>query len=136
LLNDDLISFESGASGAPMEGTAGGSGIDLQDVGGAIEGWMRKMAKKASSAMEANSAAAAAKGNAGVQAMGMGSGIGDLIELVDAFEIGDGGDARARDTSVLVGTGPVGTETTGRSEGDARGRRRVREGALKSQKSD
>jgi hypothetical protein len=137
MLNDDLISFGPGSSGAPIDGGAGGggSGIDLQDVGGAIEGWMRKMAKRATTAIEANAATAAAKGNAGVQGMGMGGGAGDLIELVDAFEIGDGEEARLADDSVLVAD-RTDTGTSGRSSGDIRGRRRVRGSSSKSDKDD
>jgi hypothetical protein len=137
MLNDDLISFGPGSSGAPIDGGAGGggSGIDLQDVGGAIEGWMRKMAKRATTAIEANAATATAKGNAGVQGMGMGGGAGDLIELVDAFEIGDGEEARLADDSVLVAD-RTDTGTSGRSSGDIRGRRRVRGSSSKSDKDD
>jgi hypothetical protein len=83
-VDEDLISF--GAEGVPA---SSGGGLDFQEVGGAIERWMRKTAKRAATALEASSTAASAKGNAGVQAMGAGNGVGDLIELTDAFEIGD-----------------------------------------------
>jgi len=109
--------------------------MDLQDIGGAVESWMRKMASKASKALDSGSNAAAhGKGNEGMKAMGVGSGVGDLIELVDAFEVGDGEDEQ--DDGLLMQpsehVNPAGTvETSGWSaEGssDVRGRRRNREG--------
>lgn len=53
------------------------SSTGVENVGGAIEGWVRKLASKAV---------------ARVQSPGPGgrSGIGDLIELVDSAEVGDG----------------------------------------------
>jgi hypothetical protein len=77
------------ANGVPIDT---GSGLELQDVGGAIEGWVRKMAKQASTVIAANAAASAtrSKGNVGVEGLGLTGDMGDLIELVDAFEIGEG----------------------------------------------
>ena len=54
--------------------TSGGTGIE--NVGGAIEGWMRKLATKAAQTVHQPS-----------PGLGGRSGIGDLIELEDAFEI-------------------------------------------------
>ena len=65
--------------------TSSSSGIE--NVGGAIEGWMRKMATKASTIIE--------------PPPGQGNGAGDLIELTDAFEIGDA--EEARDDATICG---------------------------------
>ncbi|KAF2433569.1 hypothetical protein EJ08DRAFT_572270, partial [Tothia fuscella] len=86
--DDDLISFGSGVEGTSASSTPG-PGMDFQQFGGSIERWMRKTAKRAATALETSSAAAASKGNAGVMGMGAGSGVADLIELTDAFEIGN-----------------------------------------------
>lgn len=104
---------EAKANGDPMgpSGTAtpvgvggvGGSstgGFDLEQVGGAIEGWMRKVATKASTLVppapltpvgktRASSADRQRAAGAGLGPAGMGGDINDLIELTDAFEVGD-----------------------------------------------
>jgi hypothetical protein len=129
--------------------------LDLQDVGGAIEGWVRRVARRAASAIESNASAAAAaaasssssssmmgargKGNAGVQSLGVmgGGGMGDLIELVDAFEIGDDSSGRNNDSqSVSVDTQMPTTNIKGASVsawdnskgglGEMRGRKQMR----------
>jgi hypothetical protein len=138
-MDDDLISF--GAEGTSAS-SGGGTGLDFQEVGGAIERWVRKTAKRAATALETSNTAAAAKGNAGVQAMGAGSGVGDLIELTDAFEIGD--DEIEREAGILdVSTGLSGTSSAkiGGSDFDGvRGRKPSREptggGGGKSGKGD
>jgi hypothetical protein len=131
--------------GAAASAAAGG--LDLQDVGGAIEGWVRRVARRAASALEAGSggaggggaaaavpAAAAASGNVGVRAMALGGGgLGDLIELVDAFEVGDESDAGG-EASVLAesvgqkpGTASVSAwNVGGAAAGEMRGRRQGR----------
>ncbi|KAF2180579.1 carbohydrate-binding module family 50 protein [Zopfia rhizophila CBS 207.26] len=82
---------QHGGSGAitPL----GGTGIDLQDVGGAIEGWMRKMASQASKILTDPSTPGQGKRSAVPVIGAVGGDLGDLIELRDdAFEIGDDGD--------------------------------------------
>lgn len=84
---DDLISFNN----YRQKGVGGGgsAGMEWQDVGGAIEKWIRKTARKAATALEASSNNG--KGSdVAMQAMSAGSGVGDLIELVDSLEIGEG----------------------------------------------
>lgn len=98
-MEEDLISFGPAIDGsvAGVPGAGGGGLSDFPNVGGAIEGWVRKMAKKAGQALEGAGPAAGGgasqhsygRGNVGVNGMALGSGVGDLIELVDAFEIGD-----------------------------------------------
>jgi hypothetical protein len=128
--------------GAAVAG-GGGGGLDLQDMGGAIEGWMRRVVRRAASALEAGNSgggaaaavpaagqgAAAAKANVGVRAMALGSGgLGDLIELVDAFEVGDESSV-GEDASAEAGGGRPGTSAWnvgGAATGELRGRRQGR----------
>jgi hypothetical protein len=58
------------------------SSAGIENVGGAIEGWVRKMASKAATIIE--------------NQPGSGNGVGDLIELRDSFEIGMGEDEEDR----------------------------------------
>jgi hypothetical protein len=140
-VSDDLMSFGP-ASGSGMyvvqPGTAtpsGGSGMDLQELGGAVESWVRKMAKKASTALDSGPAASSAR-NPGVKAIGVGvgSGTGDLIEMVDAFAIGEGEEALLQPSNEGLLSGgavmPTGSSETSAfdvgGDGDVRGRRRMR----------
>ncbi|KAF2198667.1 hypothetical protein GQ43DRAFT_378045, partial [Delitschia confertaspora ATCC 74209] len=68
----------------------GGGGIDLENIGGAVEGWMRKMASKASSLLAEQNANTNANKRSAVPGIGaVGGDLGDLIELRDdAFELG------------------------------------------------
>ncbi|CAD0089216.1 unnamed protein product [Aureobasidium mustum] len=56
--------------------------INIENVGAAVEGWMRKMAAKASTAIPPPQ-------DRGVANRGGPSGIGDLIEMAESFEIGE-----------------------------------------------
>lgn len=70
-------------------GTQSPSGLGLDNVGGALESWARKMATKARTALDVpEQKSTTARMSAGVAGRG-GSGIGDLIEMADQFEIGD-----------------------------------------------
>jgi len=60
--------------------------INLENVGGAIEGWVRKLANTAAKAVEPTLAVPQLGKGVG---RGVGLGPGDLIELNDAFELGD-----------------------------------------------
>ncbi|KAF2805561.1 uncharacterized protein BDZ99DRAFT_466529 [Mytilinidion resinicola] len=88
--SDIPSSFQTANSGGRV---AGGGGIDLENVGGAIESWMRKMAKGASTMLEPSTKNGAGRGSA-VPVIGVvGGDMGDLIELRDdAFDVGGGGD--------------------------------------------
>lgn len=68
----------------------GGNTIGLEQMGGAIEGWVRKLASNAAKMVEPAAGAQAGKRGPGSDALGLGQGrgAGDLIELNDAFEIG------------------------------------------------
>ena len=87
LRDEDLVAFaESNAASPAID-----NGVDFQEMTGKVERWVRKTVKRAGSAYTASASVAAQRG-AGVQGMGVGSGVGDLIELTDAFEIGDDAD--------------------------------------------
>lgn len=137
---------ERGGAGADAgtgggDATEAGAGFDLEEVGGKIEGWVRKMAGRAASKLsESASGAAAGKGGAGTAG---GAGVGDLIELTDAFEIGGAADgesdddgpaaerlSRGRSSEALVGTARVQA-----AEG-VRDRTRGRSGTGKGAKGD
>lgn len=60
--------------------------INLENVGGAIEGWVRRMATKAMTPTE-RPAARGPRASLGAPGRGNG-GVGDLIEMTDEFEIG------------------------------------------------
>ncbi|KAI9821172.1 MAG: hypothetical protein M1827_003906 [Pycnora praestabilis] len=64
---------------ASFESETSTSSTGMENVGGAIEGWMRKLATRAATIVEGPPARDR-------------TGIADLIELSDAFEIGDGGE--------------------------------------------
>lgn len=92
-----------GVGGVGGSSSGGVGGFDLEQVGGAIEGWVRKVASKASTLVPpapltpgtggGKGAVSAADrqraAGAGLGAAGMGGDINDLIELTDAFEVGD-----------------------------------------------
>ncbi|KAL6711028.1 hypothetical protein ACN47E_006903 [Coniothyrium glycines] len=85
---DAGTSSQRGGSGAvtPLNGT----GIDFQDIGGAIEGWVRKVGANASKLLTEPGTPGQGKRSA-VPVLGtVGGDLSDLIELRDdAFEIGD-----------------------------------------------
>jgi hypothetical protein len=88
------VSHQYGGSGAitPINGT----GVDLQEIGGAIEGWVRKVGSQAQKILTEPGTPGgrrAAKPPIGA----VGGDLGDLIELQDdAFEIGDDERERGR----------------------------------------
>lgn len=121
---DDLISFNN----YRQKGIAGGgsTGMEWQDVGGAIEKWIRKTARKAATALETSSNNAKGK-NVAMQAMSTGTGEGDLIELVDSFEIGEGNEDS--DNLLHMGANSVGSSglaLSGEARDGIRGRSRGR----------
>jgi len=87
-------SFESTTS--TSSAAAGGGGIE--NVGGAIEGWVRKLATRAATIIEPQP--------------GLGSGAGDLIELSDAFDLGDEGGGGDGEQHVAAGVGSARAEGT------------------------
>lgn len=75
-------------SGANTPNAMANMNVNLENVGGAIEGWMRRVAAKAKDAMDPAERRTAARASVGTPGRGVG-GIGDLIEMTDEFEIGD-----------------------------------------------
>ncbi|KAL1592355.1 hypothetical protein SLS60_011433 [Paraconiothyrium brasiliense] len=72
-------------------------GMDLQEIGGAIEGWMRKVGTQASKLLTEPTTPGQGKRSAVPVIGAVGGDLGDLIELRDdAFEIGDGEEDRGR----------------------------------------
>lgn len=105
----DLPLYSDDVSGlaTPMASGTQSPSVNLENLGGAIEGWVRKMAKSATSAMEPSDRVTAARASVGVPGRGVG-GIGDLIEMADSFEIGgdeDEEEERGRQGSGLGETG-------------------------------
>lgn len=126
-LDEDLISFQNSEIVSASSSSPSGNGMDIQEMSGAVERWVRKTAKRTANALGTANATAGSTG-AGVRGMGAGSGITDLIELTDAFEIGDGNDEEPRD--IQIGCGPNGSSsnTTGGSALEGiRGRKLARE---------
>ncbi len=114
--------------------------MEWQDVGGAIEKWIRRTAKKAATALEASSSSAA-KDKKSATAVGAGSGVGDLIELVDSFETIDEGQEESEQGNLLhMGLGSssctgnngavVGSEGRDGIRGRSRGRSREKSGKV------
>lgn len=94
LLEADSGRVQQSGSGAL---TPSGAGLDLQDIGGAIEGWMRKMGTQASKLLAEPTTPGQGKRSAVPVIGAVGGDLGDLIELRDdAFEIGDGEEDRGR----------------------------------------
>lgn len=122
-LEEDLISFPNSEIASASSSSPSGNGMDIQEMSGAVERWVRKTAKRTANALGTANANAGSKG-AGVRGMGAGSGITDLIELTDAFEIGDGELEEHR--SIEIGRGPNGSSsnaTGGSALGGIRGRK-------------
>ena len=70
------------------------AGADWADVGGAIEAWIRRTARRAATALDGSGAASSsAATTARAKDAAAAPDLGDLIELVDSVEVGDGGAA-------------------------------------------
>jgi LysM repeat protein len=117
LYQPEIPLYSDDTSGATTPGSyaLNNGNINIENVGGAIESWMRRVASKAKDAMEPTERAKMGRASVGAHARGV-QGIGDLIEMTDEFEIGgddDDDDERERgrqgssDTRVLhtVGSG-------------------------------
>ncbi|CAI6337096.1 unnamed protein product [Periconia digitata] len=89
------VSHQYGGSGAHTP--LGGGDINFQEIGGAIEGWMRKVGSQASKLLAEPTTPGQGKRSAVPVIGAVGGDLGDLIELRDdAFEIGDGEEDRGR----------------------------------------
>jgi hypothetical protein len=95
LLDADSGRAVHGGSGALTP--SGGAGLDLQEIGGAIEGWVRKVGTQASKLLTEPSTPGQGRRSAVPLIGAVGGDLGDLIELRDdAFEIGDWEEDRGR----------------------------------------
>ncbi|KAH9876876.1 hypothetical protein IAQ61_002237 [Plenodomus lingam] len=97
-------SQSAGGSGAvtPLNGAE----INFQEIGGAIEGWVRKVGTSAQKLLQEPGTPGQGKRSAVPVLGAVGGDLGDLIELRDdAFEIGDGEEdrGRSREDHVLAG---------------------------------
>ena len=93
LYTDEPTPVGSGA-GTPAYPHAGSGNVHLENFGGAIESWVRRMATKAKTAPpERRHVPRASMGAPGKGA----GGIGDLIEMTNEFEIGDDDDNNVHD---------------------------------------
>lgn len=93
LYSDDPTPLPSGhVTPAYPNSGPGNLGINLENMGGAIESWVRRIASKAQFPQERQQAARASVGTPG---KGVG-GIGDLIEMTQDFEIGEEDDLDVR----------------------------------------
>ncbi|KAI9844836.1 MAG: hypothetical protein M1837_005254 [Sclerophora amabilis] len=131
-----LLSSSNGtsttAASASGVGINSGSGTGLENVGSAIEGWVRKLAKGAAAIVEnpgggGGSIGVSAGGNSGVGGVsGTGRGrrdnAGDLIELTDGREIeGGGGGDREQYRDRPSSSSSVNVDRTGRENSTGRG---------------
>lgn len=136
-LEEDLISFPNSEIASASSSSPSGNGMDIQEMSGAVERWVRKTAKRTANALGTANATVGSK-DAGVRGMGAGSGITDLIELTDAFEIGDGTDENHH--GIEIGHGPKGSSsnaTGGSALTGIRGRKLARdESGAKGGKGD
>ena len=132
--DEEPTPFGSGLS-TPALGKAH---LTMENVGGAVEGWMRKLASRA----QQGGGTAAERQRAARANVGGGSGVGDLIEMTDEFEIGgdvydrDDGGERGRQGSVVMAG--MGTSYLSQQGGARRreGSRRDDEGEGKRAKED
>lgn len=99
--------------------TPTGQALNLEHMGAAVEGWIRKMASKAQKGLDGHpDGTLGMQGTAAPKGIGGPSGIGDLIEMADSFEIGhdDGEDDAERGRRALavpVGEGSGASFSTG-----------------------
>ena len=93
-----LYSDEFTPSTSGFATPTGGRNVNIENVGGAIESWARRMVSKATMPSEAQARNKAARASVGTPGKGAG-GIGDLIEMTDEFEIG--GDEEDEDDGVV-----------------------------------
>ena len=89
LLDADAGTYTQYGGGSGSRTPLGG--VDLQEIGGAIEGWVRKVGSQASKLLAETPTGSQGKRSGGPVIGVVGGDFGDLIELRDdAFEIGDG----------------------------------------------
>lgn len=123
-------STSGAATPAYPHGPSGGNNLHLENVGGAIESWVRRIAKTVQTPTDRSQAARESVGNSGKGA----GGIGDLIEMTDEFEIG--GDEDEEDHRGRPGTSNLKPGSTATSYFDGAMSRERRRNASKGGKHD
>jgi hypothetical protein len=97
LLDADMGSRSQYGGDSGARTPLGGPDVTLQEIGGAIEGWVRKVGGHASKLLSEPSTPGQGRRSAVPVLGAVGGDLGDLIELRDdAFEIGDGEEHRGR----------------------------------------
>jgi hypothetical protein len=92
-----LLDATSSQHGSGAVTPLSGGEINFQELGGAIEGWVRKVGTQAQKLLSEPGTPGQGKRSAVPVLGAVGGDLGDLIELRDdAFEIGDGEDDRGR----------------------------------------
>lgn len=115
LYTDEVTPVGSGAHTPAYPHGPNGGGMNLENVGGAIESWVRRIASK--TVQMPQDRQQAARVSVGTPGRGAG-GIGDLIEMTDEFEIGDDEeDDRGRQGSQVQGSSRPGTTATSYFDG-------------------
>ncbi|MCJ1331973.1 hypothetical protein MMC10_008665 [Thelotrema lepadinum] len=106
------VSFESVGSGIS---TSTGTGTGLEQLGGKVEGWVRRMARRAGEGIDGRGMGIGGGGRGGGRGEEGSGGIGgrDLIELVEGWDMGGAGG----------GGGGYGREGRGREREGERGER-------------
>lgn len=121
LYQPELPLYADAASGTTTPGSpalsGGGGNINIENVGGAIESWMRRVASKAKDAMEPAERAKVGRVSVGAPHSGV-RGVGDLIEMTDEFEIGgeedeEDGERGRRGSEVHVGAAGKSSSSSG-----------------------
>jgi LysM repeat protein len=89
LYQPEMPLYSDDTSGATTPGSMAlnNGNINIENVGGAIESWMRRVASKAKDALEPAERAKVGRASVGTPSRGL-RGVGDLIEMTDEFEIG------------------------------------------------
>jgi hypothetical protein len=89
LYQPEMPLYSDDTSGATTPGSMAlnNGNINIENVGGAIESWMRRVASKAKDALEPAERAKVGRASVGTPRKGV-RGVGDLIEMTDEFEIG------------------------------------------------
>jgi LysM repeat protein len=89
LYQPEMPLYSDDTSGATTPGSMAlnNGNINIENVGGAIESWMRRVASKAKDALEPAERAKVGRASVGTPSKGV-RGVGDLIEMTDEFEIG------------------------------------------------
>jgi len=91
LYQPEIPLYSDDVSGATTPGSyshaLNNGNLNIENVGGAIESWVRRVASKAKDAMEPTERVKTGRASVGAPSKGV-QGIGDLIEMTDEFEIG------------------------------------------------